>query len=300
LLWTTERARPSALPLIIPSHLWTPLYQNADENLQRTLKTLLDKNPIWKSLIEKQKMAVGLVDLSRPTKPRFASLNGNTMLYAASLPKIAILLATFQAFEDGTLKERPEITADLHDMIRYSSNEAATRLIDLLGFEKIATTLTAPRYKLFDPRQGGLWVGKRYAKTGRHYPDPLQGLSHAATANQVCRFYHLLATGRLINPERSRQMLEIMDKPGLHHKFVHALLQQGTEAHVYRKSGTWKIWHADSMLVWGSRDQRYILVALVEDARGEQILRDLVPVVQKALRVAPLPLAQTPKSSRSI
>jgi len=68
----------------------------------------------------------------------------------------------------------------------------------------------------------------------------------------------------------------------LHHKFVHALDHIEPFARVYRKSGTWRIWHSDSVLVWGL-DTRYILVGLVEDRRGEQILRDLVPVIEKVL-----------------
>ena len=53
--------------------------------------------------------------------------------------------------------------------------------------------------------------------------DPLRGLIHGATVTQVCRFYYLMATGRLISPERSRQMLEYLNAPGIHHKFVHSL-----------------------------------------------------------------------------
>ena len=277
-----------ALPIHVSPQRWLPLLGTTDAALQRRLESVLKKNRLWASLLKNGKMAVGLVDLKAPAVPHFASINGNVMMYAASLPKIAVLLAAFQAFEDGTLDETAEVMEDLNNMIRYSSNKAATRLIDQIGFDGINATLTDPRYRLFDPQQGGgLWVGKRYAKTGGRYPDPLKGLSHAATVAQVCRFYYLLATGRLVNVERSRQMLKVMDNPGLHHKFVHALDQQGTRAHVYRKSGTWKTWHADSMLVWGPREERYILVALVEDPRGEQILRELVPAVQKVLRGGP-------------
>lgn len=272
------------LPLFIPPKRVVSLSDNQDPQLQQKLESILQNNRLWASLLSKEKMAVGLVDLENPEAPRYASINGSTMLYAASLPKIGILLAISQALEDGGLAETQEVVKDLHDMIRYSSNQAATRLIDLLGFEKIAATLTDSRYKLFDPQHGGgLWVGKRYAKTGRYFPDPIKGLSHAATVEQVCKFYYLLATGNLVSFERSRQMLDAMGEPGIHHKFVRALDEQGSKAHVYRKSGTWSIWHADSMLVWGQPGERYILVGLVEDYRGGQILRELVPAAQNAL-----------------
>jgi beta-lactamase class A len=170
-------------------------------------------------------------------------------------------------------------------MISRSDNQAASRLIDRIGFKKIESVLTAPQYELYDfQRGGGLWVGKRYARAGKRYPDPLMGISHGATVTQVCRFYYLLATGKLVNPERCEQMLEMLKDPEIHHKFVNSLDRVAPDATVYRKSGTWKNWHADSVLVWGPIWRRYIAVGLVEDPAGEQILRDLIPALEKILQ----------------
>jgi len=278
-----QQPRYQSSPMVIPEHPLPSLTRTVDRSLQSRLEKRLRENRSWASLVRRKKMAFGIVDLTHIDSPRFACINGNIMMYAASLPKIAILLAAFQAFEDGELEETTELINELSKMIRYSSNEAATRMIDLLGFERIEAVLRNPRYQLFDAdRGGGLWVGKRYAKLGRRYPDPIKGLSHAATVNQVCRFYYLLVTGRLINPHRSQQMLEILSDPGLHHKFVNILERRAPKARLFRKSGTWKIWHADSVLVWGP-ERHYILVGLVEDPQGEQILRDLVVVVEEML-----------------
>lgn len=279
----TRHGEPTTLPLHISDEDWRPLEHWVDAGLQDALKTRLSKNRHWASLIRRQKMAVGVVDLSDPQAIRFASVNGPTMMYAASLPKIAILLTTCQSFEDRSLKETAEIRADVRRMIRDSDNQAATRMIDRLGLEKIESVLQDSTLKLFDPeRGGGLWVGKRYARSGPRHPDPLKGLSHAANVLQVCRFYYLLATGRLINAGRCNQMLTMLSNTHLHHKFVHTLDGLEPDAQIYRKSGTWKIWHSDSALVWG-KEKRYILVGLVEDRHGEQILRDLVPVIENLL-----------------
>jgi len=281
-------AGPPPLPLPPRLSLADALSRHADPHLQAQMQSRLDRNPAWRRLIRERKMAVGLVDLGRPRAPRFASVNGETMMYAASLPKIAVLMTAFQSFEDGTLKETPRIHDDLVSMIRVSNNHAATRMIDRLGFRRIARVMTEPRYRLYDAAHGGgLWVGKRYSSNDARFPDPLKGLSHAATVDQVCRFYYLLAEGRLVSRERSREMLDILADPGLHHKFVHVLDQRAPRARLYRKSGTWKIWHADSVLVWGEKWRRYILVGLVESSSGEQILRDLVPVAEAALRSPP-------------
>lgn len=273
-----------SLPVLIPDEQWRPLQYYLNIDLQKRLERNLRSNRFWSSLIKNGKMAVGLVDMTNPSSPKFAHINGSEMMYAASLPKIAVLLAACESIEEGTLKETPDVTEDMNNMIRYSDNHAATRLIDFLGFKKIESILCSPKYKLYDPSTGGgLWVGKRYAKTGARHPDPIEGLSHAATVDQVCRFYYLLATGRLISHDRSREMLEFLSKPGIHHKFVRSLDVLAPNAQLYRKSGTWRNWHSDSVMVWEDEGRRYILVGLIEHRQGGKILEQLVPVVEDVL-----------------
>jgi beta-lactamase class A len=101
---------------------------------------------------------------------------------------------------------------------------------------------------------------------------------------QVCRFYYMLINGKLVNYRRSKQMLDIMVDPALHHKFVNTLDQKTPQAKLFRKSGSWENFHSDSILVWGPR-RRYILVGLIESPDGEQILRDLVNVVEIVLKI---------------
>ncbi|MDX1499412.1 MAG: serine hydrolase [Woeseiaceae bacterium] len=262
---------------------WKPLYERVDPELQAALEARLNSNPEWARLIRARKMAVGLVDMNGDT-PRFARVNGNQMMYAASLPKIAILLGAYASFEDGSLKETPEIHADLGAMIRVSSNSAATRLIDQVGMKKIQTVLRDPRYGFYDEKRGGgLWVGKRYASAGPRVGDPMHNISHGATATQVCRFFYLLATGRLINAERSAQMLEDLSDPRLHHKFVSQVDERAPDAKMFRKSGTWKQWHSDAIMVRGTAWRNYILVALVESERGELIIRRVLPAVEELI-----------------
>lgn len=75
----------------------------------------------------------------------------------------------------------------------------------------------------------------------------------------------------------------MMVDPELHHKFVNSIDQLAPDATVYRKSGTWKNYHADSALIWGPHWRRYIVVGLIEDADGEHILRELIPTVESIL-----------------
>jgi beta-lactamase class A len=253
--------------------------------LQAALSQQLRANPKWRTLINKKQMSVGLVDLRDINNIKFARVNGNEMMYAASLPKIGVLLAAMDAFETGELEETTEVVADLNLMINKSNNQATTRVIDLLGLEKIESVLKDPKYALYDEQfGGGLWVGKRYASTGERHGEPLKNISHAATVSQVCRFYYLMAFGKLVSYDRSSQMLDIMDEPGLHHKFVNSLDMIAPQAQVFRKSGSWRTFHSDSVLVW-ELDRKYILVALIDDLDGENILRKLVLSVEEIMKL---------------
>jgi beta-lactamase class A len=276
------------LPLSVPDSLWQPLRDLLDSDLQRALSQRLRRNASWSRLLAEKKMAISIVDLTHPEAARLAHINGDLMMYAASLPKIAILLAAMHRMEKGLLVESPAIMKELNDMIRHSSNGAATRMIDRVGgLTQIEAILRDPAYAFYDPRYGGgLWVGKRYSKSVRRNPDPLKGLSHAATANQVSRFYYLVAEGRLINEQRSEQMLDILSNPGINHKFVNTLSIIAPDAQLFRKSGSWRNWHSDSVLVWGDEWRRYIVVCLVEDENGERIIRNVIPAVETILKPA--------------
>lgn len=262
---------------------WQPLYERVDADLQAALEARIDQNKEWRRLVRGKRMAVCVVDLSGET-PRFARVNGNQMMYAASLPKIAILLGAYASFEDGSLEETEQTKNDLSAMIRVSNNAAATRMMDLVGMEKIQQVLRDPANGLYDEKRGGgLWVGKRYSAAGPRKGDPLHGISHGATATQVCRFFYLLSAGRLINEHRSQQMLADLVDPHLHHKFVSQLDERAPNATIFRKSGSWRQWHSDAIMVQGERWREYILVGLVESEKGEQIIRALLPAIEELI-----------------
>ena len=277
--------QPPGLPIKVDGFTVSPLVSLEDADLQQSLSQIIAGNKKWAALAKAKKLSIGLVDLRDPSNVKYANINGDNMMYAASLPKIAVLLAATDAIEKGELVETEEVKSDMRQMIAKSNNAATTRMIDRIGLDKIAEVMQDPEYDFYDKNHGGgLWVGKRYAKTGPRHGDPLKNISHGATATQVSRFYYLLAFGQLINFERSKEMLGYLGDPELHHKFVNTMDQLAPKAQVYRKSGSWRDFHSDSALVWGPNWRRYILVALAEDAEGEKLMRDLIKEVDFALK----------------
>ena len=148
-------AGPPSLPLSVSGPEWRPLSQRQDQRLQTRLDQALKPHEAWQSLIRAGKMSVALVDLSNPKAPRFAQVNGDAMMYGASLPKLMILLAAFQGFADGSLKETPQIHRDLIEMIRRSDNHASSQMIGRIGLRKIEALASDRRYGFYDPKKGG-------------------------------------------------------------------------------------------------------------------------------------------------
>ena len=180
----------------------------------------------------RKRLAVVLVDVTDLEHPRVAAVNGDEMMYAASLPKIAVLLGAFEKIAEGKMKLDCDTEWQLHKMIKASSNTAATEMMHRVGKEYIARVLLSPRYRLYDPKHnGGLWVGKDYAKAGLWRRDPLHNLSHGATAMQVARFYYLLETENLVTPEHSRKMKEILGN-----SLLHTQVRQGDESDQSRRA----------------------------------------------------------------
>ncbi len=252
-----------------------PLWDYHDAALQRRVDRVLVDLGLDDEAREKH-LSVALVDLSHPGRPQAASVNGDEMMYAASLPKIAVLLAAFEKIAQGKMVLDAAAEYRLSRMIKVSSNEYATEMMQKVGKEYIARVLLSPRYRLYDPKHnGGLWVGKDYAKAGMWRRDPLHNLTHGATAMQVARFYYLLVTDNLVTPAHCQKMREILAGSELDHKFVRALREIDPEAAVSRKSGSWSTYHSDSVLV--ERDgHRYIAVALSNHANGSQWLGRII------------------------
>ena len=278
--------------LLTPGVSWSALeYPSLLDSCDPKFERILADHLIGLGLeaaIKGKRLCVALVDITDPKFPRVATVNGNVMMYAASLPKIAILLGAFDKIAKGEMVLDNETRQLLTSMIRNSSNRAATEMLNRVGKQYIADLLQSPRYLLYDPvLNGGLWIGKDYGKVPAWKRDPMHNLSHGATAMQVARFYYLLETGRLVSPELSKEMKKILGDPGICHKFVKGLEKSCPDAVIYRKSGTWKQYHSDSAIV-ENNGRRYIAVALAQDPKGGKWLSDIIVMFDDIISRSPV------------
>jgi beta-lactamase class A len=232
-----------------------------------------------------EQTAVGVLDLRRP---RVAMIHPDRIEYAASVPKIGILLAYFSLHPEAAASLDKETAHELGLMVKASSNEMAAKHSRAMGLQQIQQVLNANGF--YDAqRGGGLWVGKHYGPNSERIGDPVADHSHAATVRQLLRFYWLLDTGRLVSADASKKMREIFLSPAIphdDHKFVRALA--GRDVTLLRKWGSWQEWLHDTALVEGP-NRRYVLVALTHHAAGDTYLEELAREVDDLFRSAATP-----------
>jgi beta-lactamase class A len=275
----------ATLPVVADNHDDYPLLWDChDDVLQRQLEGVMGQLGYDKAIQDKR-LAVVLVDITSLRHPRVAEINGNQMIYAASIPKLAILLGAFIEIREGNLELDESTRKSLTEMIRYSSNKEATRMLNLIGKERVTEILESDEFDLYDPEEGGgLWVGKEYGKSPAYQRDPVKNLSHGATAMQVARFYYLLETGQVVEDGLQQEMKDMLGDPGINHKFVKGLADV-PDVEIYRKSGSWKQWHGDSAIIEAG-DIRYIVVGLASDASGGKWLSRMIKPIHELMVTA--------------
>jgi beta-lactamase class A len=219
--------------------------------------------------------AVGVLDLNGL---RLALLRPDRIEYAASVPKVGILLAYFQSHPGAATNLDAQTRHELGLMAKASNNEMATKFSQEIGLRQIQQVLNAQGF--YDTNHGGgLWIGKHYGKGGERIADPVGGHSHGATVRQVLRFFLLLEQGKLVSAEASKTMREIFLSPEIPNddtKFVKAL--NGRNVQIIRKWGSWENWRHDAAVITGPT-RHYILAALTHHAKGDDYLEDLARAV---------------------
>lgn len=224
--------------------------------------------------------AVGVLDLK---SLRLALVRPDKIDYAASVPKIGILLAWFHEHPEAATSLDASTRRELGLMIKESSNEMAAKYSQQLGLKRIQEVLDAQGF--YDARRGGgIWVGKHYGKSSERYVDPVGGHSHAATVRQLMRFYLRLEQGKLVSAAASKTMREIFASPEIPHrddKFVKGLA--GRDVQLLRKAGWWETWFHDSAIVVGP-GRHYIIAAMTHHAKGDEYLAAFAAAVDDLMK----------------
>ncbi len=228
--------------------------------------------------------AFGVLDLA---DFRVAMIQPDAMFYAASVPKICIVMAYFDTHPEALTDLDPDVERELQLVIKRSDNELAAKYSQLVGLDKIQEMLQSRRYGFYDEEHGGFWCGKHYGIAQPRMGDPVHDHSHAATVRQCLRYYLMLEQGRLVSAAACAKLKQIFAAPRLefhNDRFVRGL--NGRDVTIIRKSGLWEDWHLDTARVQHG-ERVYLLAGMVRHPKGEEYLAEMAAAVDEVLCGSP-------------
>jgi beta-lactamase class A len=249
-------------------------------------------------------LAVTLIDVTDPQRPRRASFRGAEPIYPASVVKLFYLAAAHRWLEDGKLKESEELNRALRDMIVDSSNDATHFIVDALSGVSNGAELTPSELKKWAERRtvvnryfaslgyavgpGGInvvqkpWCEGPYGRE-RQFLGPKYENRNKLTTDATARLLADIATGRAVTPARSARMLELMkrdfsgqsaDPDDQAHGFTGIALTPGVR--YWSKAGWTSTTRHDAAYLELPNGRRLVLVTFTTDHAAE---RDIIPTV---------------------
>ncbi|MEP6742503.1 MAG: serine hydrolase [bacterium] len=302
----------AAACFIASALLWPALAQtqSASKAPARTLQSLVDE-AVRKTLekfsgqkLEEKQLSITLIDLRDPAGPPQASFRGNERVYPASVVKLFYLAAAHRWLEDKKIEETPELRRALKDMIVDSSNEATQYVVDVI-------THTTAGYEL-PPKEMKQWQEKRNA-VNRYYSslgytninvnqktfcEDAYGREHASrgpngenrnklTTDATARLLAEIVTGEAVTPERSRQMMALLqrdptkkttDTDSQDTGFSGSALPPETK--YWAKAGWTSTTRHDAAYIELPSGEKFVLVIFTTDHAND---REIIPSVVRAV-----------------
>lgn len=182
------------------------------------------------SKLQTNELAVTLVDLRDLEKPERGSYRGGEQVYPASVVKLFYLAAAHQWMEDGKLADSAEVRRALRDMIVDSYNEATGYIVDLLTGTTSGPELPSAELEAWYDKRNAVnrWLvslgyqninvnrkpwcegpyGREMQSVKLHAPNHRNWLTTDATARLLTE----IVTGRAVSPERSKQMMQLLER----------------------------------------------------------------------------------------
>jgi beta-lactamase class A len=275
------------------------------------LQSIVDKavsetiNQFHKPELKADQLAVTVVNLN--TNPLVqASVHGDTRFYPASVIKLFYLAATHRWLEDRKIEDSAELRRAMHDMIVDSSNDATGYIVDVLS-----GTTGGPELPLNELE---VWSRKRdvvtqyYQSLGyvnvnanrKPWGDGPFGRESQAqkvhapqnnylSTNDTARLLSDIALLRCISKERSKQMLELLDRDVYRKNHIPNFqatafsaggLPDGTK--LWSKAGWTSSVRHDAILIELPNAERYIIVTFTA-GKEHATNRDIIPFMVKRI-----------------
>ena len=290
---------PQTRPLLPPA-----LSPRVQAMVDRAAKTAFEK--FAPSKLQTNELAITLVDLRNPEKPERGRYRGGEQIYPASVVKLFYLAAAHQWMEDGKLEDSAELRRALRDMIVDSYNEATGYIVDLLTGTTSGPELPSAELEAWYDKRNAVnrWLvslgyqninvnrkpwcegpyGREMQSVKRHQPNHRNWLTADATA----RLFTEIVSGRAVTPERSRQMLQLLERQ----PFAKNADRQATEytgpalppgAKLWSKAGWTSETRHDAACVELPNGAKFVLVVFTVNHANE---KEIIPTVAREVVAA--------------
>lgn len=176
-----------------------------------------------------EEIAATLIDLRDPKNLKWANYRGEAPIYPASVVKMFYMAALHQQIQDGKVTETQELGRGLKDMIVDSSNEATQYILDVLTDTSSGAELPIAEFEKWQHKRNR--VNRYFSSMGyaginvnqKTFCEDAYGIEQQSraykgqnrnmlTTNATARLLAEIALGRVVTPERSRFMMDLMKR----------------------------------------------------------------------------------------
>jgi hypothetical protein len=252
--------RPTEPPVILPQETIAPPTTETSANLVAaqddrtfTYNIKTPSNPIYSQELQQivneaaniattkelpvETLSISLIDVSNSQNHTFAGYQNQTLRFPASVAKFFWMAAFYSALEKGIITQKESaFTSDLEQMIRFSNNDAASRILDTITDTKSGGQLTGTELET--------WLTKRrqindfFQSAGytnimlstKNYPihylrqeqpagrdlqlkgDPSQPMRNQVTTDQAARLIYEIYTRQAVSSIASRKMAYLLTR----------------------------------------------------------------------------------------
>ncbi len=254
-------------------------------------------------------VAATLIDLRDANHLKTANVRGEQKIYPASVVKMFYMTALERQFEDGKIKLTPELERGLRDMIISSSNDATNYIVDVLTDTSSGAELEPEKFKVYADKRNA--VNRYFASLGysninvnqKTYCEDAYGREqqfrdkgknrNMLTTNATARLLTEIVLGKVVTPERSRKMLDLMkrdfsgksdDADDQARGFTGIALNnlKLKDARLWSKAGWTSKTRHDAAYVETPDGLKFVLVVFTENTAKE---RDIIPTVAEKVIV---------------
>jgi beta-lactamase class A len=251
------------------------------------------------------RLAVTLIDLRDPQNLKMAHFNGEVKIYPASVVKMFYLAAVHRWLEDGKIKDTPELQRGMKDMIVDSSNDATHYMVDALTGASGGMELSPEELKVFAYKRNA--VNRFFESLGykninvnqKTYCEDIYGRErqfwdggkqrNMLTTNATARLLAEIALGKMVNLERSGQMMELMkrdfsseskDPDNQTHGFTGIALKDIKDARLWSKAGWTSTSRHDAAYIETPDGLKLVLVTFTTNFSKE---REIIPSIARVV-----------------